>query len=359
VERYAPVIVQQVLAHPAYDIPVFIDFDGNADPRDNVDHLRTDQPLLAGVYGELTAETADSYYLTYSLYHAKDYDHPIRERVFPGAYHDSDNEGFHIRVDKATLDVVEAETWFHNRFLLCNRTGRSDGSEPVHGKLHVEAETHIVVFAQAQGHGVRCAQSSDLQRLHRNAKILRFRGGEATVPVRPDRSLQVDATYDLKDFADWYRRAVPRPDAHDPPLFDETLRVGTWPDGRSMEIGRFIASREYAVGTWMRPKPMWSWDDGWDDIPAVVWHFFPSRAFESHGGTRLSHAYRRNQPVEQVFGTTADILWPLLEMDAERRPGDKWKPLEERGDKGTRDVYWRLITRVAKDYVNYVFGALG
>ena len=113
------------------------------------------------MYGELTAETRDSYYLTYSLYHAKDYDHPLREWFTDWTYHDSDNEGFMIRVDRETLAVAQVETWFHNRFLLYDATGTSRGTEPVHGAIHLEHGSRLVVYSQPQGHGVRAFQVLD------------------------------------------------------------------------------------------------------------------------------------------------------------------------------------------------------
>ena len=104
---------------------------------------------------------------------------------------------------------------------------------------------------------------------------------------------------------------------------------------------------------------MWSWDDGWDEVPVFVWHFFPSYSFESHAGTRLSHRYLYNAPVEQVFGMSPDELWPLLDLDIEYREGSKWESLEGRGGRLDKSLYFAAVFVTLKKYANYVFTALG
>lgn len=363
VERYAPVVVHKVSGHPQWDIPVFIDFDGNMNPRDNLDNEPAHRPHVAGIYGEMTAETEDSYYLTYSLYHVKDYDHPIREAMTRWSHHDNDNEGWMIRVDKSSMQVADASTWFHNRFLLFNHTGVSTGSEPVHGKLQLEGGTHPIIYAQPQGHGVRCAQVADGEDLTRNVKVLRFRGDRPVVPVRADRESRFDATYELRDFRNWYPQALGPfgKDGQGTELFEETIPLGTYEDGTPMVIGRFIGGRDYAVGSWSRPKPMWSWDDGWDDIPVLVWHFAPSYAFASHSGQDLSHVYLYNEPSSQTFGLPIDeVLALATELPKANRQGvPKWGAFANRGKDIRRDDYWKAFELMLKRYVNYLFHALG
>lgn len=361
VERFAPVIVQKLAHHPAWDIPIRIDFDGNLDPRDNVEREAEARPHEAAVYGELTAITADSYYLTYSLYHAKDYDHPLREWFTDWTYHDSDNEGLMLRVDRESLAVVQVETWFHNRFLLYDVSGRSRGSEPIHGALHFEDDDHLIVYSQPQGHGVRAFQSLDADALASDVKILRWRGARAPVPTRADRSVQIDATYELVGFDAWYAQARGPfgSQGRGSGMFEDAIPLGVWEDGRPIEIGRYIAGRDYSKMGWSRPKPPWSWDDGWDEIPIFVWHFFPSYAFASHSGRALSHAYELSTPVEAVFGVPAPALLARLRLDVTRREGDKWASLEERGGAITRGTYWDAFAWKFKVYLNYLWHALG
>jgi hypothetical protein len=361
VALYSPVIVQKVAHRPEWDIPLRLDFDGNADPRDNVQNEPRFRPHTAAIHGELTAETEDSYYLTYSLYHVKDYDHPLRELLTDWTFHDSDNEGLMVRVDRRTLEVVELETWFHNRFLLYNLSGTSSGTEPVHGKVHVEEKTHVLIYSQPQGHGVRGFQSIDVDALRGNVKILRHRGSRPAVPVRADRTVQLDATYDLVSFDDWYAQARGPfgTEGRGKALFEESIPLGRLPNGEELRIGRYIAGYDYSKVGWSRPKPPWSWDDGWDQIPIFVWHFLPSYAFSSHGGSRLSHRYLYNHPLEKTFGAVARDVVPSLDLGVEFRSGEKWASLEGRGGDLAHATYWKAIQSLLKGYVNYLFHALG
>lgn len=362
VELYSPVIYHKMSHHPEWDIPLLMNFDGNDDPRDNVVNEPRFRPHVAGVYGEMTAETEDSFYLTYSLYHVKDYDHPIRERISRWTYHDNDNEGLHLRVDKETMEVAEVETWFHNRFLLFNLTGTSTGTEPVHGKIHTEDGTHVIVYAQPQGHGVRLAQLVDLPDLDHRVKILRYRGDRPVVPIKADGSVQIDGTYEIEGFDDWYAVAQGPlgSKGQGEGIFEEEIELGTAPDGSRRVVGRFIAGLDYDINGWSRPKPMWSWDDGWDQIPIFVWHFFPSISFHSHGGTELSHDYLYNRPCEKTFGEPPDVVFDsLTSLQLVMRGEDKWEPLKDRGGNMDRRLYWAVIEKKMKAYVNYLFHALG
>ena len=361
VELFAPVIVQKIAHHPEWDIPLRLDFDGNGDPRDNVRNELRFRPHTAAIHGELTAETEDSFYLTYSLYHVKDYNHPLRELLTDWTFHDNDNEGLMVRVEKRTMEVVELETWFHNRFLLYNRTGVSTGTEPIHGKIHLEDETHVLIYSQPQGHGVRGFQAIDGGSLEHNVKILRYRGDRPVVPIRADRSVQLDGTYDLASFDDWYAQALGPfgEDGKGETLFEGFIPLGRLANGLELRIGRFIAGYDYSKVGWSRPKPPWSWDDGWDRIPIFVWHFLPSYAFASHGGSRLSHRYLYNRPLDKTFGARSAEVARGLDLGVEFRPGEKWAGLEERGGNFAHGTYWRAFQALLKAYVNYLFHALG
>jgi len=361
-DLYSPVILQKLSFRPEWDIPVFIDFDGNKDPRDNVKNASSSGSFLAGVYAEVTAETKDSYYLTYSLYHIKDYDHPVREVLSSWTYHDNDNEGFMIRVDKKTMKPVEAECWYHNRFFLCNNTGSSEGTEPIQGLMHFEEGTHLILYAQPMGHGVRCAQEWDQYDLDSNIKILRFRNdaNQPPVPVSVNQEVQVNGTYDIESFDWWYEQARGPfgEKGGGNGLFEEKILLGEL-HGQPLFMGRFIAGWDYAKDSWSRPKPPWSWDDGWDEIPIVTWHLFPSYAFQSHMGSRVSHTYLSNEPVEKIFNMKTEELYRLQKLQVLYREGDKWSPLTTRGDKPSRQNYWKAMQFLLKRYINYLFLTLG
>jgi len=361
VERFSPVIVQKVAHHPEWDIPVALDFDGNGDPRDNVRNEPHHRPHAAVVYGELTAETEDSYYLTYSLYRVKDYDHPLRQLLTDWTFHDNDNEGLMLRVDKRSMRIAQVETWFHNRFLLYATTPQSAGSEPIAGAIHTEGGSHPIVYGQSQGHGVRLFQAVDTGALERNVKILRWQGSRSAVPVRADRSVQHDATYTLRSFDAWYAQALSFTPSGTPGkgLFEDFIPLGRMPDGTELRIGRYIAGLDYSKVGWSRPKPPWSWDDGWDRVPIWAWHFLPSMAFASHSGADISHRYVYNHPMRLTFGMRPEEIFPHLHVEMATREGDKWETLENRGGNLDHRTYWHTLELLAKGYVNYLFRSLG
>jgi len=362
VELYSPVIIHKIGYKPEWDIPVRIDFDGNDNPRDNKASGKKIRPLEATIYGEVTAETADSFYLLYCLYHLRDYDHPVRETLTNWSYHDSDNEGFMIRVDKKTMKVVQGDGWFHNRFFLANRGEETRGSEPVQGKLYVEDDTHPIIYAQSMGHGVRFAQPFDLDEIDINTKFLRFQGERPMVTSTIDRTVQADATYKIVPFDLWYRFAKGPlgTKGKGTGMFEDSITIGKDEMGNKLTVGRFIAGIDYAKMGWSRPKPPWSWDDGWDRIPIGVWHFFPARAFESHFGTPLSDHYLFDNPVSQIFGVDPNALQTHLMVKNSRRGGPKWGgSLKVAEPKYGRSHYRRAASLWYKRYINHLFRSLG
>lgn len=386
VRRHAPVVMHLLGEHPEWDIPVSMTFDGNDDPRDNLSNVTRDQPGHATVYGELTAITADSWYLTYTLYHLRDYDHPVREALFRNTHHDGDNEGMHIRIDRSTGEVTHAETWFHNRFLLCARTNESSGTDPVLGRLNFEG-THPIFYVQWRGHGVRCAQRADEGDLAR-MKVLRPALGRALSRPLRNRTAEHDLTYEIEGFERWHARAAIELDENSSLMFVEqlTLNQPALDDGAGVapiRVGHYIAAldREGLIHH-ARPKPMWSWDDAWDAIPVSVWYFLPSYSFATRSGLDLSHDYEMNLPVQAIFGMTGNGFADSINWDVSWAPPvasaahnslariDKWSPIAEEAAGVDRRQYWkaaRIITlnavhgvrRLISRYVTRVFTRLG
>jgi len=359
--RHAPVVIQRVGRHPRWDIPVWIDLDGNEDPRDNVRNAERLARFEAGLYGEVTAETEDEHYLSYSVYHLRDYDHPIRALASAQAEHDNDHEGVMLRVSKQHLRVTEMMTWYHNRYFHCSRTPVSTGSERVMGKAHFEDETHPILYVQAMGHGVRCAQSIDLEDT-RGLKIFRHRaGGEARRPKLDDSS-EFDLHYEIDSFDRWYAQA--RGPFDEGNMFEGRIRLGFFPSGEAIEVGRFIAGAYSGEDSWARPKPAWSWDDAWDDVPIAAAHFFPSRTFRSHLGVETSTVYLEHRAVRLAFGISADALWRTLDTNVERREKKKWvKWKQSLFDSGRREVrrdhVYNAFWNVFKRYADRLFQGLG
>lgn len=366
VERFSPVLIQHFSNKPIWDLPVSMDFDGNKDPTDNVKNT-PQESIPAQIYGEVTAETSDSYYLTYSIFHIKDYDHPVREFLFKSTFHDNDNEGLHIRVDKNSLEISAIETWFHNRFFICNQSGRSLGDEPVQGKLHLEGGSHPIIYIQSMGHGVRCAQYTDSEIISKSTKIFRYRENKDHKLAKLDKSVEVDLTYDIKDFDYWYKFALYKNEEikyQRNSLFSEAIPIGK-KDGQELLMGRYFAGDQLSVGTWARPKPMWSWDDGWDELPIFIWHYYPALSFKTHLGEDVSQQYLHNHAIEKTFNLTASELWPHLDLKKRYRQGMgkdmKWMSLNRKDAKDDidRTLYLKAIKVYFKRYINRVFKGLG
>ena len=142
-------------------------------------------------------------------------------------------------------------------------------------------------------------------------------------------------------------------------LFSCEIPAGRLKNGEQIKVGRFIAGINYKKNTWVRPKPMWSWDDEWDDIPIAVWHFFPSMSIENHSGIRLSHRYLYNRPIEKIFYSTADEMLPYFAFEKasiQCAKADSWNL--HKGEV-PRILYWRAMNQWFKRYVSRISGALG
>ena len=308
-ETFSPTIIQKIGHQPLWDVPTDIFFDSDTDPRNNVDNALARGTLPSVVYGEVIAETDDSYYLAYMLYHIKDYDSPLREALSNMTYHDSDNEGLQLRLDKASMKVALVETWFHNRFFLCNSHGESSGTEPIQSRALFEDDNHVIIYTQAMGHGIRCAEERDFLKLATHTKILRHNSRHThREQLRVDGISQFSISYRLASLKPWYEMARNfRPSGKGKQsLFEDSLVIGTDSLGRQVQVGKYIAGRDFDRRGWSRPKPPWSWDDRWDDIPVGTWHLDPARAFSSHTGEKLSDNYLYNAPASMMLDQRRD-----------------------------------------------------
>lgn len=363
VENYSPTIIHKMGHSPLWDIPTDLFFDGDTDPRNNVRNAERVDQLPPVIHGEVIAETEDSYYLAYMLYHIKDYDQPLRQLLTHWTYHDSDNEGFQLRINKESMAVAHVETWYHNRFFLCNSTGESKGTEPIQSLSLFEGGTHVVIYAQALGHGVRCATRSDLTSLDINTKIMRYQPDpQKLIPPRADRETQFDTGYTLTSLQPWYKHAtaVSVSGEKATTIFEDKIHIGTDQNGEPLFVGRYIAGEDYDRSAWSRPKPPWSWDDKWDQVPIFLWHYYPSYAFSSHAEGRLSHNYLYNGPMEHTFNITdLDEILPYLELEMATSRQSKWDNLSWRSNLVGQKDLWNYLNYKLKQYVNYVFNGLG
>ena len=328
VQRYSPVFVQELSHQPWHDLITAFDFDGNATGEDNLENASR-YALPAVVYGDLVAETEDSCFLFYGVYHLRDYDKPLRELFFPSAAHDNDFEGLMLLVDKVSGDVVVMETWFHSMFLQFAGTPAMGKTQTVDGKLHVEDETHPLVYVQALGHGVRGLQKID-EDVVRARPHLVYRWGAARTETQTP-ALRF-ASYEIVSM-DRFVAFSRGPFGADGMLAEPAdFGIGGAP------LGLYLSGRFRGDSSWARPKPPWRWTDKFDPWRPGAWFFHPAYVLLKHfdlPGRRS--VYWSNLANDAMLGATQADL-------------DGWA--EKRGTpffgRSTRGVFYTPMKRLRK-----------
>lgn len=289
--QYAPVWVHEVGRRPVCDILTRFDFDGDWSGLNNVENADR-FPIVPRVYGDVVAETNDTYYLFYGVYHICDYDVPLRELLIASSKHDNDFEGAMVAVEKATGLIQAVETWFHSKFLQFAHSPILGGSQTIDGRIHSEGQTHPVFFVPAKGHGVRMFQKIDEAFFERKKyQIYRLIShGPGTVG-----SGAVFVSYDLIPLDDFLRYGYGPFDGHS--MFDEPQDFGI---GRG-PIGKFLSGHFSGDSNWARPKPPWSWTDKFDTLRPGAWFFHPAYVFNRHFGMGLSEKYLFNLAQEEML----------------------------------------------------------
>ncbi len=340
-EKHAPVFVQEIGQRPLYDVMTGVDFDGDHSGYDNVANARR-YPLPAQIYGDVVAETEDSYYLFYGVYHVRDYDSTLREFFFPSASHDNDFEGLMMVVDKATGSIPAIETWFHSRFLQFANAPDLGRSQTIDGKIHLEDGTHPMILVQALGHGVRCLQKIDEEKLARTPHAIYRLGAAATEMA----SLKGPfAAYELRTMDDFFRFAKGPFDPQSLLAEPQDFGLGTAP------IGKYISGNFKGDSSWARPKPPWSWADKFDTLRPGAWFFHPAHVFNRHFQLKLSEDYLYNRPLEEIVqGTQEELDVWVLEKAPSYFNGAS-KGMFHRPLKSLKKKLYRL-----SEYLFYVFG---
>lgn len=283
-KKYAPVWVQGIGRSPLHDVITRFDFDGNTDGRDNAVNSSS-SPLTANVYGEVVAETADSYYLFYGIYHTRDYDKPLREWFFNGAAHDNDFEGAMLNVARDTGEIRAIETWFHNIFMQCAHSPTSRGEQSIDARINVEDGTHPILYVQQGGHGVRCFQKADETTMSEGPHQI-YRLAE-----QADNAAALEGPfirYTIVAFDIFLKNANGPFDKVS--MFTEPFDFGF----KNKLIGKYISGKFKNDTSWARPKPPWSWADKRDDLRYGSWYFHPAYVFNKHFGLGLSERYISN-----------------------------------------------------------------
>lgn len=297
-ERYTPVVVQQLGRKTIGDALTRFDFDGNLDGYDNVSHAK-DFPLPATVYGEVVAETIDAYYLFYGFYHPMDYDTPLREFFFASARHDNDFEGVMVAIDKPSGEILALETWFHNKFLQFTPEPIATGSETLDGKIHLEDQTHPILIIQSSGHGV-----SALQKIAEQAVLgkpfLIYRLGNRPTDVKEAETFF--ASYTLLPFQFLLPYALGPFERGSPFAAPTDFGLGPEP------IGLYFSGEFFGNTSWARPKPPWSWCDKFDTLRPGAWFFHPAYVFNRHFQLNRSEEYLYNVVLSELFPVSQQTL---------------------------------------------------
>lgn len=382
VEEFAPIIIHEKGHKPEEDVPISVTFDGDEDPVNNKVNFEAQQTLKPYVYGELTAETVDSYYLTYIFYHVSDYSHPFREYMISSTYHDHDLEGFHLRVDKKQLVPTEAETWFHSRFFYCSRlhSANSRKGSPFF-YLNLYKNKNPVIFINKGGHGVRCAQKRDFINLNDKFVFVpsfETREDEAINKKNLNKNEVLTLGYQLENLDIFLKNSFSRDFFSGSVEFSIVGVEQAERNTQSIHLGRFLKSRDSEdKHPLARPKPPWSWDALWDDQPVGEWYFDPARSFSRHRmfyypkHERLSLRYIRHYSISKIPINPAIPEKFLLVSDESAHK--KYQNIKELV-KGTRKLQMHsivvehickdltikcLFTKSFRRYVNFVFLKLG
>lgn len=290
-DRYAPLVHQEIGRIPLYDSVTSWDFDGTLKGSDNVKNSET-MDLPAGIYGAITAETQDAYYIYYGVYHIRDYDARIREFLFNSAAHDNDLEGAMLLVEKKTGKVIAMETWFHSIFLQFTNE-EIKGTQSIDGNIVFDNETHPILYVEDKGHGVRAYQPTDKTKVS-FYEHLTYRLGK---PITPDvkKAKNKTALYKVLSFDIFIENGAGPFDSES--MFEEPSGYGM---GKAV-IGRYLSGPFRGNNTWARPKPPWNWGDKFDSLQVGAWYFHPAYVFNLHFGLEYSETYVRNKAFTAFF----------------------------------------------------------
>ncbi len=291
----APVILQRVEDDSRFDYLAGIDFDGNWDVRDNT--RTTDLfPQIATVYAEVFAETADTLYLTYNVYHTRDWVEGWTKNL-KNAHHNNDLEGIVLAVDRQSHEVLAGVARWHLflRFAR-NRTAFGEGGAKDEMLFH---EGHVLIEVEAKGHGVNFTRS--LEHVLRSVRkpgrslIVYHPAQQGAVPV-PGRASQ-DVGYSLTPMALFYKEILRELESGVPSTVFGENRV---PYLGLLLPGYFLGSYEWSEKKNVerlerlicrgRPGMPWTWGKKADGGPAA-WYFDPAVFFNKNFGWNRSTEY--------------------------------------------------------------------
>lgn len=259
--HWAPVI-RQATAHPKADFVTRFDYDGNTNGADNWNNLDS-HPLSAHVYYSVV-ETTTHWYLTYALFHPRDYDRIDN----PLTSHENDLEGVLLMVARGGApmgELVLMETVSHFDFYqYSNSASVYEGAEDLDGRISCESHRPILQV-ESRGHGIKAWDANES--VEGTGVVYRY-GGRAEVPENQN---DPDCSYDLVSIRDtlWaWRFEVGPAQAYG--------KSGDYPGGH---FGYAFNGARYGKHKANAP---WGWDDHNDDSPKGEIFLDPARMVSTH-----------------------------------------------------------------------------
>lgn len=259
--HWAPVI-RQATAHPRADFVTRFDYDGNWNGADNWDHLDS-HPLAASVYYEVV-ETSTHWYLTYAMFHPRDYDRVDN----PVTSHENDLEGVMVMVAKSAAphgELVLMETISHFDFYqYSNSPSVWNGAEDLDGPIACEGHRPILQV-ESRGHGIKAWDGRES--VEGTGVVYRY-GGRAEVP---ENHSDPDCAYDLVSIRDT--------------LWAQRFEVGpakTYGKSGDHPGGHFGYAFNGAKHGKHKANAPWGWDDHNDDAERGEIFLDPARMVSKH-----------------------------------------------------------------------------
>lgn len=277
-ERFAPVIVQNCAGRADY-ITKF-DYDGNWNGQDNWDNFDRVRELPAVVYTAAIA-TSTHWYLTYSLFHPRDW-WPVTS--VPFVNHENDLEGVLVVLEKradGSPELLLMETISHFHIKRYSNHPAFAG-EKLDGVLRTEGE-HPIVESEKYKHGLTGWQDADLARA-KDAVIYRFKNA-AQVPTS-DKDRDCGYAFQTVGSTFWARRHEVGPGK-------------MWGEAHDYAQGSFGAKINGDNFGKNKASAPWAWSDKDDKgIALGDWFFNPAHAMKVHypkNAARFAAAYTQNE----------------------------------------------------------------
>lgn len=304
---HAPLIYQEVVGDKPYDYITRMDYDGNWNGSDNA--LNTAKfPMLAYAYAEVLAETADTLFLVYHVYHSLDWASDLWKH-FPGQQHDNDFEGAMLAVDKDSNTVIAGESRWHNLLRRAAREnirqhtekssvkpGRTFGMRLFGIRKIAQQDGRVVLTISSMGHGVLFSEQPYPWKRGSTTSGIRYIPANTAQEPQPGHKRQ-SVNYALLPMTDLYDHVQdPRGPGH---LYaDEALSIY----GLNLPIyfQGGVATPKGLLKKVSKPRLPWYWLPGplVSNKDAGHWYFNPAATFNADFSLKRSTTYLRHSVID-------------------------------------------------------------